>query len=734
MSDSKLAQIVRYGLFLALPIVLFSFKSLLFPYITSKQLFFNILIEILVAFWLTLVIKFPAWRPKKFLVSGGLFAYILVILASCFFSVDPQLSFWGDAERMLSFFHIFHFFLFYLMLITVFQTRKDWRQLLAVSVGFASLVSFIGLVGQNRYSTIGNTAYVSGYLIFNIYFAALLFLWSKKGWQKGLLVALAILMGWQFIRMKTSGAIIGLGASVMLMVLIGAFLSANKKFKVWLLSAFAVLAALVIFVFSSQQADWFQSRPYLKNLTFAKNTFQTRLISWRGAIAEFPEHPVIGTGFGTYAITFDKTFDPKFYDYTRSETYFDRAHNNLLDILSTTGALGLITYLSVFIFALYYLYIIAKRKGFRLGRDENGKDNFQTLLLLGLMAAYFIQNLAIFDSLVTYIGAFILLGYIYFLYHEGRDQESEPKMRAINGPRLLAVLLVLAFIAAYQANLKPWRTFAMSIDSYVLLAQGHVDEALDNYGNTFKNNTPLDRDGRISLVSFVNGNADSLRELPGEQALRLAEYSIELARQNLALNPQDSLMALQLAQAYDVAAQLSYEDPSKFDILSAAALEAIDTSIASSPRRIPPYFVKAKIQFTRGETQAALETVRYGVSLNENYPDGHCLLGRFAWSLNQKDEAYEQMSTCLDLSGTTYASMETLDAMMSEYLDNKDYDKLMNMAELIIRDRDKSASVLAEMAKLYYLVGDNEKAQETAREAIALDSSVATSLEAILQP
>lgn len=79
------------------------------------------------------------------------------------------------------------------------------------------------------------------------------------------------------------------------------------------------------------------------------------MISWRGAVKDFHNHPVIGVGFGNYAIIFDKMFDSKFYNYATGDTYFDRAHNNLIDIASTTGLVGLITYLSIFSSCLLFM-------------------------------------------------------------------------------------------------------------------------------------------------------------------------------------------------------------------------------------------------------------------------------------------------------------------------------------------------------------------------------------------
>ena len=86
-------NILKFGVILSL----FSFfiidKSLYFPYITGKQIYFNILIEILAVFCLALVVKYPEARPKKSYITWSLLAFFASLLVSSFFSIDFNLSF-----------------------------------------------------------------------------------------------------------------------------------------------------------------------------------------------------------------------------------------------------------------------------------------------------------------------------------------------------------------------------------------------------------------------------------------------------------------------------------------------------------------------------------------------------------------------------------------------------------------------------------------------------------------
>ena len=404
MSAKNYLRLLQAGLIASLLIVFLTFKDLLFPYITSKQLPFNILMEFLLAIWLVFIMRYPEYRPRRNYITWGLIAYFIAILASCAVSVDLGLSFWGDAERMLGLFHLLHFLIFYFILITVFRSWPQWRALLITSVTAATIVSLIGLMGSDTYSTIGNTAYVSGYLIFNIFFSLALFERSKSSRWRWLYILPVVIMLKEFWACHTSGAIIGLFLSILLFFFLLGISHINKTIRRSSLIIFLVAILGVVIIFSQYQSAWFQNS-FLRSLTSQKATFQTRLLSWRAAAADFKYHWLFGTGFGNYAIIFDRQFDSKFFNYAKTETYFDRAHNNLVDIVSTTGLVGLLTYLSIFAAVIVYLVRLFKKNGGRVGTgEEEGQRNLEILLIFALLAAYFIQNLAVFDSFVTYIG------------------------------------------------------------------------------------------------------------------------------------------------------------------------------------------------------------------------------------------------------------------------------------------------------------------------------------------
>ncbi len=732
MSPKTYLRILQGGIIVSLLAILCVFKDLLFPFITSKQLPFNILMEILFAVWLVFILRYPEYRPKKNFISYGLIAYFLAILASCVISVDFNLSFWGDAERMLGFFHLAHFLIFYFILITVFRTWKEWRILFLSSIAVATFVALAGLFGRSGYSTIGNTAYVSGYLIFSIYFVVLLFFRSTEKWTRWLYVLPLIFMFWEFKNMRTSGAIIGLGISILILFLLVGFSHINKKIRRASLIVFIVAIIALVGIFSQANSAWFQ-KSFLRNLTSQKVTFQTRLISWRGAAADFKNHRLFGTGFGNYAIIFDKHFDSKFYNYTIGDTYFDRAHNNLIDITSTTGVFGLLTYLSIFSAAAYYLFKEFKLNGKRISSEAGGLNNIEIIIIVSLISAYFIQNLAIFDSFSTFIGLMTTLGFIYWLnfrrpYESGEEKEPRFVIKKDSTEVIcLIVFLIVAYIFANYYNVKNWKMFTGSIKGYSLIVSGQLVPGIEVYQKSLTGR-PLERDARVTLVNLIVSNPSLLNSVGSQKAQEIIDYAISLAKSNVSYNPGDSMMQMQLAQILDTASRYNYKNLEKFNFYSRQAMTAIDASIDASPGRATIYFVKAQMQLVRMENEEAVATMKYGISLNPNYFEGYCRLAQVYFVLNDKkydNEIGSALNNCIDKGGSEQlGSVNLLKQAINYYTGKKDFNRAAILTERLAVISDADPEVWYNLAKIYFVIGNNDKAEESFQRALVLEPSL----------
>lgn len=690
MTAKTYLRILQGGVIVSLLTLFFIFSGLLFPYISSKQIPFDIIIEILLGFSIVFWWRFPEYRPKKNYISIFLILYFLAILVSCFISVDFNLSFWGNAERMEGFFFVSHFLALYFIIISVFRKWKEWNILFNTSVLLALIISLFGLFGSNVYSFLGNEAYVGAYLIFNLYFIALLFVRVKNVyWRLGYLIA-SLFMIWEFILVNISGDIIGLGVGIISLILLLAIFYKKRKVRVISWGIFILLVMTIIIVFSQYNTPWFKSNHYLSELTASENTFQTRLISWRGAYLDFKYHPIFGVGYGNYAIIFNKYFDPKFFNYTTVQTYFDRAHNNILDVVSTTGLFGLLTYLGIYISIFIYLYK-------KLIKREEG--SLEIMIIISLLIAYFVQNLAIFDSFSTHISSMILFAYVYYLIEGKRDEEIEE--REIGDKELikqiisLFLIFIIIWFGAIRFNINTWNIFSKTMKGYANIVKGQVWIGLDIIRGALDTNNLMLRDARKMIIRVSNNNPHLFDGLDLQRSQEALDYISDLAEKNIKYNPDDTMMQLQLSMVADIDSRINGKDLRHFNIYSAKALRAIERAIESSPRRVPLYIQKAQILLVRGDREGAIETTKKAISLNDKYFNPYCRLAQIYLFLGENDKVEDPLNSCFDLGGDKHInSIPFLKETINYYVKDNDRVKVKLLLDRLLEiDHSKGVKV-----------------------------------------
>lgn len=722
--------ILKGGVLLAFLTPFFVFNNLLFPYITSKQLPFNVIVEVMMVFWAVLLVKYPQYRPKKNWITISMAAFFAALFVSASLGVDFNLSFWGDIERMLGVFHLLHFFVFYLIIITVFRSEVDWQILIAGLVGSATLEAIYAVAnsGANNYGTLGNTSYISGQMIFGIFFAIYL-MYKHRNWGAwlGYLAAIAFMFT-SFVNAGTRGAFVGLAFGLGLIAFLSSMYTSNKKIKYASLGFIGFIVILTSLIFINKDAAWVTSNKFFNRvaqINFSSSTFQTRLYSWKAAGKDFPSHPFFGTGYGNFAISFDKYLDPKFFTY--EATYFDHAHNNLVDIGSTTGLVGLISYLLMFVAMGYYLVRLQKS-----GTVDRGLIS----VVWGLIAAYFIQNIVLFDSFVTYFALMILFGLVYWYSHQN-DTISE-KDEPTNNAEFLAWLLVGAamLFIAWQYNINTWKMLTKTIEGQIVMSQTNdLGKVVDTYKEAYVYNSPLERDSRTSLIQLVAQQAPALVKMPKDKAEGVIAFVENLSYENLAYNPNDSFTLMMSAQMYSAFASYYAQTGNqvKYAEYSAKAEKAIDRAIETNPGRPTNYFFKAQLYLNRGQKDEAVRLLQKAVALNPDYAESSCQLGRVYMYLGKSKEAFKALDTCVDRGGSASLPGDQLQTLAKHYYDAKDYKRTILIYEYETTVSPKEGRLWAALADMYRLSGEKAKAIEAATKAGAADPTLKSGADQFIQ-
>ncbi len=517
-------KIIRYSIFTGLwAILLIPFyvaSGMFFPYITGKNFTFRIIVEIIFALWVYLAYVDAKYRPKFSWMNISILAFVIIMAVADFFAVAPIKAFWSNYERMDGWVTLIHLLMYLTVFGSVMKTEKNWLLFFRSSVVMSMFMAISVLmewsknlkagVGDTRSSvSLGNPIYVAVYFLFNFFFVLILMYKDvivkatshKAGQLKGILSSwLTYLYGlaafactFAIWRTSTRGVILGLlGGLIITALFIALFEKENKLMRKSSLGVLIVIAVII---------GGFLS---IKNTQFVKNNFtltrlaqiswsdvngqgQARQYVWPMALKGVEEKPILGWGQEGFNYVFNKYYDPRMYS---QEQWFDRAHNTPLDILVAGGILGFIAYLSIFISALCIVW--KKRK--TLGITDAG-------LLVGLLAAYFAQNLFVFDNLISYIFFYVVLAYIYSRDVEdgvtpvSKNQKSDVNYDMANYVVLPITLLILG-TSLWYANMRP------------LYANMTLISAMQGYPEGMSKNLQLFKDA----ISYNSFGAPEIRE------------------------------------------------------------------------------------------------------------------------------------------------------------------------------------------------------------------------------
>src|SRR3989344_4358846 len=182
MSQQKLAKYLSYALKTLLYLILLTpiliSAKYLFPFITTKTMYFRLMIELAIVLYTVLALMSYDYKPKMTKLSWSIVIFGFVIFLTGITGVDFYRTFWGTIERGEGFITISHLIIYFLLLTWVFKSKKDWFNYLSVLIGVGVLVDFYAILqranvenfflfgriihpGEGRLSsTLGNAAFL----------------------------------------------------------------------------------------------------------------------------------------------------------------------------------------------------------------------------------------------------------------------------------------------------------------------------------------------------------------------------------------------------------------------------------------------------------------------------------------------------------------------------------------------------------------------------------------------
>lgn len=654
MSLNTLQKIIKYCLYITAFVPLLVIRNSIFPFVVPKVALFQLLVETIFFIWVVLLWQSKELRAKirsilKSWLFWGITLFVVSLFVSSFFGVNFYKSFWGNYERMFGLFAILHFYLFFIVLYSIFS-KKDFERFFQLSIisaclvviyGFAQVllkVSFTGAVkGWRMESTIGNSAILATYLLFNLFFAAFLSIRDFLHDQNNLLpeqgrspsrrlagvlyfsAATVLFLG--IIFTATRGAWLGLGIGFLIFAA-GALLAKPRNFsplseksvkflKIGILAVLLFGAILWSFLYLNKEKSFVANNPVFARavaVSLQDVTTKTRLIAWQMSLKAVKEKPVFGWGWENYNVAFDKYYDVNLYP---TENWFDRAHNFYLDILSMSGAVGLAGYI-LFLLAFFFVLFKAYRK--------KELHYLEFILVVSFFIAYLVQNFVLFDTPVSFLVLFVFLAYAAVMEGSPEDLKETKNAVAISYvPLVLA--LVLFLIVSYQAVYRPFAAGALTS-----LAAGEENQNVEKIKSDFEKAFSYNSFGKIEIMEQLVNKTEKMEVLEYEEENigKYREFVLNFAAskaEEISSQPKSGLRErFNLLRIYWIAGFFNNDYYREGEEIGDKVLEEF-------PTKVLLYAFVGRFKLKNHNTEGALQMYEKLLAVNPNAPESHWDLG-----------------------------------------------------------------------------------------------------------
>ncbi len=740
--ERRLSAFLRWGLFLLLPLPLYTASSMLFPFITGRNFAFRIIVELLVVLWVGLMALSKDYWPRLSWLTKSVILFLFIVTLADILGANPYRSFWSNYERMEGLLALIHMVLFFMLISSVLQRFVDWRRYLYGSIAVSVIVSLVGLSqklgltrvyqgGEGRSirvdGGIGNPAYFASYLAFHVFFLLFLIWRERNVWVRRILGVLALFEIYIIYLTATRGVILAMLAVAGLLTVYFAIRrpADPKEFMLRRVSlALLIIGAIgLTLFFGLRNLDIVKKNPVLArfvSISFSERTVQSRFLIWRMAWEGVKERPVLGWGQENFYLVFNKYFNPKLWS---SEPWFDRSHNVFLDWAIHTGLLGLLAYLAVLFFGVKNVW--TAWRGGRVSFYEAG-------ILGGLFGVYFFQNLFVFDNFQSYFLLFLTLGFSDYL----ANAEAAPAKPVHSDYSLAAARMRNAWIAVgttgavvllslYFLNIRPIIASQSLIQALAKSNQGAaISEIQAGFEKSINYGTFGSGEAREQLASLYYSVVNAQDRGSDDEKKKFTEFTIREMRALTDVPAPDAKHLLFFGSVYNagVAFNPSY---------ASEALTALEKALQLSPTKQPIYFELASTQLALGNVDAALQLMEKATTLDPAFPNAHLNTALVAILAKRNDIADKEISVYRNLSQTL--DQATIQRLIQAYLRNNDFAKIKLLIEEGIKTFPESAELYGQYAAVLATMGDKEGARRAATRAGELNPQLKPEVEKFIQ-
>src|SRR3989344_2962612 len=677
----KLLAVGFYLLFLLVPLSLFPTTSEIFEF--NKIIITYALTVFILASWTTRMVVAKKIIFRRTILDIPILLFLASQVASTYLSIDPRTSLFGYYSRfnggLTSLFSYAILYWAYVSNMTAKESKNSLIALLASSY-IVSVYAFLQRLGADRsvwdqnvqervFSTFGQPNWLAAwivaiipltwaYTIFNFQFS----ISNLKNKRFLLSLGIFILLFLTLLFTKSRSGLLGfLTAYASFWGILFLIKKGEKKvIKVFaLITSTILLASLVV---GTALAPSFQELTVKKSAVRSQSVAgeggtesgEIRKIVWKGAIDIWRAYPIFGTGVETFAFAYP-TFRPAEHNLVSEwEFIYNKAHNEYLNYLATTGTIGFTTYL-LLVIAIGYLFFrnlqfsisnFQINPNLKINKFRNSlKIENWSLLILGLAsgwASILVTNLFSFSTVTTSILFFLYPAIALQLTSFAQDKlENKPTKVFSLFQKILIVFLLIVPSYLLIVIFRYWY-------ADYLYARARAENDAGNYtqgGEIMLKAIKLSRGEAIyydELASSSAGIAVQVSEANDTaNAEKYAQQAIALSENAIKLSPRNITLRKHLAGLY-------------------IKLTVVDTSYLYSARDtmaeiVPLALTDAKLFYNlgltlarTGEVDQAIKILEKAVDLKPDFRDARFTIALLEIENDNLDEARVQLEYILN--------------------------------------------------------------------------------------
>lgn len=729
--EKILVWIIQFctGAILLLPLLVTT--QTMFPFIFGKMIFFRVCVEVAFAAWLLLVFYKKEYRVQwRHPITIGLSVFVGVLVFTMVTGVDFWNSFWSTQERMTGVLTFVHFWAWYLVLAHTFKKWNEWRILFLTSVGASMLVIMYGLFNLGMPSSVfigslGNTIYIGSYAGLHI-FLALFLLLKEKSILVRLLLPLAIFANvWALLSAGSRGAFFSLALAACGYLLFLLFFVNNKNSRLRMGLTIGILALVCaggIFAFRTPSGTDFGKRylpPTLARVLYSQSHSEDREVLWGIGIRGFLDRPMFGWGWENYRAIYEKHLIPRPY----MDPWYDRSHNQLIDILALTGVFGFCAYLFLWGGLFWSLFQ-------RLKRTDKQRERSAVGIIGAFFLFYFLQNLTIFDSPAPLFIFFFTLACVTAISTEMQEKKTPDNrglMEVVPWVVPLLPILVLSLFFSYTLNILP---FVKSIEGTkgILLLQQQKKEGLELLQQSLSAQTFINQETMNQVVGdAINTIGDGSTGFTDSEIKRRLFFLIQEAEKQVALHPYTPQNTLSLATLY---INSSAYDKS----LLVKAEKTLNKALEVSPNRREIYTLLSELALAKGELKSGIAFAQKALTLGaeKDHPTLHWLLAKMNAGAGKFDETFQELDKAEKMGYDIYHDSVIAKHLAFTLSSKSKNPKALDYIDKAVARNSDDIYFLSYRAIIYKKMGPKDKAEKLFEDLKGRNADAARQVKEIL--